>query len=96
MRLDDIDFFILHQANKMINETVRNKLKIPKDKMLYSLKDYGNTSSASIPLTIVAQDLDLYKSKILKCVASGFGVGLSWASIYFTLKDTVLLPIGVI
>jgi 3-oxoacyl-[acyl-carrier-protein] synthase-3 len=96
LSLDDVDFFILHQANKMINETVRNKLKIPKDKMLYSLKDYGNTSSASIPLTIVAQDSDLYKSKTLKCIASGFGVGLSWASIYFTLKDTVLLPIGVI
>ena len=96
LSLDDIDFFILHQANKMINETVRNKLKIPKDKMLYSLKDYGNTSSASIPLTVVAQDLGLYKSKTLKCIASGFGVGLSWASIYFTLKDTVLLPIGVI
>ena len=76
----DIDFFVLHQANRFMNEHLRKKMKIPSEKMPYSLDEFGNTSSVSIPLTMVtriADDLRLGKFRLL---LSGFGVGLSWGS----------------
>ncbi len=79
MPADSIDQFVFHQANRLMNETIRKKLKIPAEKVPYSLADYGNTSSASIPLTIAARLRE--ESKLpKKWLLSGFGVGLSWAS----------------
>ena len=72
-------------------EFMRKCLKIPKDKFLYSLGKYGNTSSASIPLTLCSE---LKKSdKTNKTLLSGFGVGYSWGSAMLNLQDTLLLNI---
>jgi 3-oxoacyl-[acyl-carrier-protein] synthase-3 len=84
---EEIDFFIFHQANLFMNEKIRNKLQIDPAKVPYSLDEYGNTSSASIPLTIVSRlnsELLSGKKKILACA---FGVGLSWASVIFTASE---------
>lgn len=82
---DSIDYFVMHQANLLMNETIRKKLKIASEKTPYSLHDFGNTSSASIPLTLVTQlnqELnDLKEEKLF--MFSGFGVGLSWGSVIF-------------
>lgn len=53
--LDNVDFFTFHQANKFMNEKIRKKLKLPEEKVPYSLKDFGNTSCTTIPLTMVTQ-----------------------------------------
>lgn len=85
--LEEIDYFVMHQANKYLNEKIRKKLGIPPEKTPYSLKDYGNTSGASIPVTMVSQcntELSSGKHKILACA---FGVGLAWGSVYFTTED---------
>jgi len=80
LTLDDIDFLVYHQANIFMNNFLNKKLKYPKEKTPYSLDKYGNTSSASIPITIVSKlRKDLLNNKI-KVVLSGFGVGLSWAN----------------
>jgi 3-oxoacyl-[acyl-carrier-protein] synthase-3 len=89
LELNLIDYFTFHQANLFMNEKIRKKLKLPEDKVLYSLKDYGNTSSASIPLTIVSQLKNEIKTNKLKHLACGFGVGLSWGSVYFETKNIV-------
>ena len=78
--LDDYDYFVFHQANKLITETIRKKLKITPEKIPYSLYDFGNTSSASIPLTIVTQMGNLVQNNSYTLLLSAFGVGLSWAS----------------
>jgi len=75
---DDYDYFLMHQANRLMNETIRKKLKIEAEKTPYSLQFYGNTSSASIPLTIVTQLQSQVKTKSLNLLMAGFGVGLSW------------------
>ncbi|MFO7851433.1 MAG: ketoacyl-ACP synthase III [Bacteroidota bacterium] len=82
---EDIDYFVFHQANLFMNETIRTKLKIEPEKVPYSLKDYGNTSSASIPLTIVSQIRSNLNNKQL--LACAFGVGLSWATVIFDAND---------
>jgi len=76
----DIDYYLFHQANLMMNEQIRKKLKIEPTKVPYSLSDFGNTSSATIPITIVSQLYEYNRApKLLLC---GFGVGLSWATAY--------------
>jgi 3-oxoacyl-[acyl-carrier-protein] synthase III len=82
----DIDYFVFHQANLFMNEKIRMKLKIEPEKVPYSLRDYGNTSSASIPLTIVTHKQSCLNHRRL--LACAFGVGLSWASVIFSLNDT--------
>lgn len=80
--VQEIDYFVLHQANKLINETIRKKLGIEKEKFPYSLELFGNTSSASIPLTLcLALEQQLTKES-LHLLLCGFGVGLSWGSVY--------------
>jgi 3-oxoacyl-[acyl-carrier-protein] synthase-3 len=85
---DAVDYFIFHQANKLMVETIRKKLKIAPEKVPYSLGDFGNTSSASIPLTIASQ-LQGESALPHSWVFSGFGVGLSWASVYLKTEKIV-------
>ena len=81
--IDDIDHFIFHQANFFMNEKIRTKLKIEPEKVPYSLAEYGNTSSASIPLTMVCQLSEELIAGPKHLLACAFGVGLSWASVIF-------------
>ena len=88
---DDVDLFYFHQANMLMNERIRKKLQLTEEKVPYSLKNFGNTSSASIPLTMVTQSgekLKIGKNTILAC---GFGVGLSWGS-FLTKTKNLIIP----
>ena len=79
----EIDWLILHQANQRILDAVGERLKIDKSKILSNLKNYGNTSAATIPLLI---DESVRNKKIKNndlLVTSGFGAGLSWSSALF-------------
>lgn len=81
IQLEDLDWIILHSANLRIIETVAGELNVPMDKMLTSIEQYGNTSSASIPL---AWDLAAKAGKIKpgnKILLLGFGGGLTFAGI---------------
>lgn len=71
---EDIQYFYFHQANRFMNEMIRKKLKLTPNQVPYSLDAYGNTSSATIPLTITKQDANLEDAEVIMC---GFGVGLS-------------------
>lgn len=91
--IETTDFFFTHQANMIMNETIRKKLKISPDKYPYSIQNFGNTSSGSIPLTI-CKTLGNENGKVsAKFVISGFGIGLSWASAYLSIDDCLILPV---
>jgi len=89
LNIDNIDYFIFHQANKMMNDRICKKLIIPEDKILYSIQKYGNTSSATIPLTINFTNQLKANNKIFLC---GFGVGLSWGNALITLTKDIYCP----
>ncbi len=91
LRLEATDYFVFHQANKMILETIADILDIPLEKVPVSLKNFGNTSSASIPLTIVTQLGSIAKPASF-CLC-GFGVGLSWGSCYLQTEGVRCLPL---
>ncbi len=77
--LSEIDYFLFHQANSYMNGYLAKKLKLPLEKVPTCIESFGNTSSVSIPLTIVTQ-LQHSLSGKKKLLLSGFGVGMSWAS----------------
>jgi 3-oxoacyl-[acyl-carrier-protein] synthase-3 len=79
VEVSTVDYFIFHQANSYINSFLSKKLKLPEDKIPTTIEKYGNTSSVSIPLTIVSELKDKLSSH-KRMLLSGFGVGLSWGT----------------
>ncbi len=90
--INDIDYFIFHQANKFITDHIGKKLGIPAKKIPYSLNKYGNTASVSIPLTISSELYSANKKPGLVCF-SAFGVGLSWGTAITNLKNCLIEPV---
>lgn len=88
-QIEDIDYVVYHQANKFINDFISKKLKIDKGKTPFSMYKYGNTSSASIPLTIVNNLKNKFVNK-KKVLFSGFGVGLSWGHCILDIEDIII------
>ncbi len=87
-----IDYFVFHQANLFMNHFLAKKLQIPSEKTPSTIHKYGNTSSVSVPLTIVSELKDLDLNNKLVCL-SAFGVGLSWGSAVLSLDSCHLSEI---
>ncbi|MDR0653008.1 MAG: ketoacyl-ACP synthase III [Synergistaceae bacterium] len=84
---NDIDYYLFHQANGIIVETIGASMKIPAEKIPMNIDRVGNTSSCSIPLLldeIMREKKPGYGSKILLC---GFGVGLSWGTTVLSIRE---------
>lgn len=77
---EDIDWFILHQANKRIVESVAKRLKTDISRFPMNLREYGNTSSASIPILLNEMNRSGLLKKGQKLVMAGFGAGLTWGA----------------
>jgi 3-oxoacyl-[acyl-carrier-protein] synthase-3 len=88
----DIDVFVLHQANKLILDLILRKLDVNPSRAMSSLKDFGNTGSASIPLSLVTDPSWKNQTKN-KTLLSGFGVGLSWGVALADLSQTRMCPV---
>lgn len=86
----DNDYFIFHQANMKMNNMIVKKLKLPIERVPSSMYNFGNTSSASIPLTIVTQLKGKFEDKLTKFLCCGFGVGLSWGTVRFETENIVI------
>jgi 3-oxoacyl-[acyl-carrier-protein] synthase-3 len=87
--LSDYDYLVFHQANRLINETLRKMLKVEKEKVPYSIHKYGNTSSASVPLTIISELQQEISSKKIRFLLSAFGIGLSWGTVLLETEGVV-------
>jgi len=77
--VDDFDYVVFHQANNFINSYIMKKMKLDANKIPSTIAKFGNTSSVSVPLTIVSElkgKLDGNKQLLL----SAFGVGMTWAT----------------
>lgn len=85
------DLAVFHQANKLINESIRKKLGFAPEKVPYSLYEYGNTASATIPLTLGTAwtPASAVSGWIL---VSGFGVGFSMASALIRFAPKYCFP----
>jgi 3-oxoacyl-[acyl-carrier-protein] synthase-3 len=90
--LDEVDSFVLHQANKFMLDFLARRMKLPTDKVPMTIGEFGNTSAASIPLTMVARCEHLMK-RPTKWLMMGFGVGLSWSGLTLETDEVVSLPL---
>lgn len=89
----EIDYFLFHQANEFIMKHLAKKIKATEKQLPISLQQFGNTSSASIPLTIVSQiTLETLKQHP-QLVLAGFGVGYSWAAACLNVCDIEVLDL---
>lgn len=89
--IDDIDYYIFHQSNHFIIKHLIKKLKIPSNKVPVTLREFGNTGGASIPLTITKGEIDWKLERSLKMMLIGYGVGLSWGSVLLDVEPNIIL-----
>jgi 3-oxoacyl-[acyl-carrier-protein] synthase-3 len=80
MTKEDIDFFVLHQANKFMLEALRKKMKVPTEKLPIFVDDCGNTVSSTIPIALFKLHQQGRLKSGHKLMLIGFGVGYSWAA----------------
>ena len=88
---NDIDYYLIHQANKLIVDRLAKKLKLPAEKVPYNLEEFGNTGGASVPglmVTRLREQLQQEGNKRLLC--SSFGLGLSWGTMLLNVEKLVI------
>lgn len=81
--IENVDNLALHQANKLIIDNIIKRLKVPTEKVLIGLRNYGNTTSASVPMALLSERKEVLSSDFQKTLVCGFGTGLSWGAAYF-------------
>ena len=79
LSFEEIDFFVFHQASIMILKSLHKKMKIPDEKMVYCLEEFGNTVANTIPITLKELEKDGRIKKGNKVLVAGFGIGFSWS-----------------
>lgn len=84
--LHEMDYYVFHQANSFINNYIAAKMKLDQGKIPWSIQKYGNTSSVSVPLTIVSELKDKMEGE-KKLMLSAFGVGMAWATAIVPFVD---------
>jgi len=90
--IESFDYYLFHQANSFMNNHLMKKLGLPVEKVPSSIEKFGNTSSVSIPLTIVSQLSNELKTP-KRLLLSAFGAGLSWATGIVTLDNCYVSPL---
>lgn len=89
---EDVDWLVFHQANKFMTDFFTRKLKFDPAKVPYCIQKYGNTSSTSVPLTIVSELHDKLRDGH-RVIISGFGAGLSWATANIVFNKCTISPV---
>ena len=92
----DVDFFLVHQANKLIVDRLVKKLKLPTEKVPYNLQKFGNLGGASILMLMASEIAEELSSRPLTLLCSSFGLGLTWGTMILKTKPLVVLPINLL
>lgn len=90
---EQVEAFVLHQANEFMLKHVAKSMKLPLDKVPLILEDFGNTSSASIPLTMTQKLAAPLRDGPRDLLLAGFGVGLSWGAVTMRVGPVVVPPL---
>lgn len=93
--IESYDSLVLHQANMMIIKNIAKRVGMPMEKVPVSLDRFGNTSGASVPLTIVDQYGNSKDNKEVRLLTSGYGVGLSWGVMEVVIDSSDILPLTI-
>lgn len=92
---DAIDYYVWHQAQQFLLQNLAIECNVPFEKLLISLQEYGNTSCASLPLTICANLQQFADREWIRFHLCGFGVGLAWGNAYITVNVKSIMPVSI-
>ena len=87
MQKEQVDYYVFHQANKFMLNTIRKVCVLPKEKFYFDIEHIGNTVSSTV---LIGLKECLKKGQIhsgMKVMACGFGVGLSWGGTILSFKS---------
>lgn len=90
----DIDFYLIHQANKLIVDRLVKKLKLPTKKVPYNLQKFGNLGGASILMLMVSEIAEDLSLRPLTLLCSSFGLGLTWGTMILKTQPLMVLPLN--
>lgn len=92
LNADNVDFFLIHQANKLIVDRIVKKMKLPLEKVPYDLQEFGNLGGASVPMLMTYNLIDELQVRPLTLLCSSFGLGLTWGTMILRTQPMVVLP----
>ncbi|HMH02010.1 MAG TPA: ketoacyl-ACP synthase III [Terriglobales bacterium] len=87
---DSFDALVFHQANRYMLQYLTKRMRLPPEKVVMAIENYGNTSSASIPLAITHSLANQLRLGEMRLVLAGFGVGLSWGAVTLTCGPMII------
>lgn len=90
---EQIDYYVFHQAQKLVIDSMAAECEIPNEKVLISYEEFANTSTATLPLTICHNAGLMTKKKKVRVYLCGFGVGLTWSSVVLDLDTDAIMPV---
>ena len=91
---DNVDYFLIHQANKLIVDRIVKKLKLPLDKVPYDLQEFGNLGGASVPMLMTYNLADELQKRPLTLLCSSFGLGLTWGTMVLRTNGVKVEPVN--
>lgn len=91
---NDVDYYLIHQANKLIVDRIVRKFKLPVDKVPYNLQKFGNLGGASLLMLMVSELADELQSRPLTLACSSFGLGLTWGTMVLKTKPLNVTPLN--
>lgn len=94
LNTENVDFFLIHQANKLIVDRIVKKLKLPLEKTPYDLQEFGNLGGASIPMLMTYNLAEELQARPLTLVCSAFGLGLTWGTMVIKTRFVMVLPLN--
>ena len=89
----DIDYFLIHQANKLIVDRIVKKLKLNEAKVPYNLQEFGNLGGASIPMLMATTIGEALRTRPLTLLCSSFGLGLTWGTMVLKTENVMVVPL---
>ena len=85
---EDVDWYMFHQPNKFMLNKLADKIGVPREKMPANIvENFGNASGVTVPTNICFNLGDTLINGSKQICMAGFGVGLTWASIYMTVGN---------
>lgn len=94
LNTENVDFFLIHQANKLIVDRIVKKLKLPLEKVPYDLQEFGNLGGASIPMLMTYNLAEELENRPLTLLCSSFGLGLTWGTMILKTTLIKVLPLN--
>lgn len=96
LRVEDVDYFLIHQANKLIVDRIVKKLKLPLEKVPYDLQEFGNLGGASIPMLMTYNLAEELQQRPMTLLCSSFGLGLTWGTMVLKTNPMVVSSVNYI